>query len=247
VEAAWAHFAEPHVESVVESRVRSAAAARRIVRRAGKQGAIICHTLVSPNVREVVSAETESLLVPTVDILGPVVNVLQDRLQVEPLRQPGLSHELHREQFNRLDAVEFSLTHDDGRRPEGYAEADVVLVGVSRVSKSVTCLFLAYRGIRAANVAFTPDFEPPKQLLTLDPRKVIALKMNARRLQMLRESRGERWAGAMHGYAEPRQIARELAEFEQFVDRHGWRSIDVSYKAVEDVASEISRMLETNA
>jgi regulator of PEP synthase PpsR (kinase-PPPase family) len=243
VEAALRQFDESGVEIVVQANVHSAAAARKIVRQAKKDGSIICHTLVVPNVREVVKRETESLMVPTVDILGPVINVLADQWEVQPRNQPGLSHELNKEQFDRIDAVDFCLAHDDGRRPGEYDKADVVLVGVSRVSKSVTGLFLAYRGIHAANVAIAPEIGPPKELLDIDPNKVIALKMNAHRLQKLREARGERWGGAMQYYSDPQRIAQELREFNKLVAKHGWRCIDVSYKAVEDVAAEITRML----
>lgn len=243
VEAALAQFVDPHVDVVVQANVRSEAAARKIVRQAKKDGSIICHTLVVPKVREVVAWETKTLMLPTVDILGPVINVLGDQLEATPRNQPGLSYELNKEQFDRIEAADFSLAHDDGRRPEEYERADVVLVGVSRASKSVTCLFLAYQGIRAANVAITPEIGPPQELLEIDPKKVIALKINAHRLQKLREARGERWGGAMRYYSGPQRIAQELREFDNLVAKHGWWCIDVSYKAVEEVAAEIARML----
>jgi regulator of PEP synthase PpsR (kinase-PPPase family) len=242
-EAALAQFSQPNAEIVVHAGVRNAAAARRIVRQAEADGAIICHTLVAPKIRQTVVRETEALMVPAIDILGPLISLLSDQLFVEPRSQPGLSYELNKEQFDRIDAVDFSVTHDDGRRPEDYDQADVVLVGVSRVSKSVTCLFLACRGIRAANVAIAPGVEPPEELLAIDPRKVIALKMNAQRLQMLREARGERWKGAMQHYSDLQSIAWELREFDTLVAKEGWRCIDVSYKAVEDVAAEVAEML----
>jgi regulator of PEP synthase PpsR (kinase-PPPase family) len=243
VEAALAQFDDPDVEVVIRDHVNTAAAAEKIVRQAKREGSIICHTLVAPEVRQALARETEMRLVPTVDILGPVVTALSDQLQTQPRHQPGLSYQLNKEQFDRIDAVDFSLAHDDGRRPEDYDQADVILVGLSRVSKSVTCLCLAFRGIRAANVAVAPEFGPPDELLEIDPQKVIALQMNVRRLQQLREARGARWGDAMQYYADPRRIAEEVKAFNHLVTKHGWRCIDVSYKAVEDVAAEVAKMV----
>jgi regulator of PEP synthase PpsR (kinase-PPPase family) len=118
-----------------------------------------------------------------------------------------------------------------------------VLVGVSRVSKSVTCFFLALRGLRAANVPLTPDVEPPAELLRLDPKKVIALTMTPRRLQRLRQVRSARWSGAMQAYAERERVDYELGHAHRLVAEHGWRSIDVSYKAVEEVTAEVLALL----
>jgi regulator of PEP synthase PpsR (kinase-PPPase family) len=135
--------------------------------------------------------------------------------------------------------VDFTLAHDDGQRANDLPRADVVLVGVSRVSKSVTCFFLACRGIRAANVPLSIDTEPPAELLKVEPRKVVLLTTNVRRLQAVREARDQRWRGAMQPYTDQHRIARELAAAEQLAARYGWQTLDVSYKAVEEAAAEI--------
>jgi regulator of PEP synthase PpsR (kinase-PPPase family) len=242
VRAALAQFDRPEVRVVVEGQVRTPAAVKELVRRAKREHAMICQTLVVPELREAAVREAEALMVPIVDALGPVVALIADYLEAEPLNQPGLFHALNKEQFDRMDAVDFTLAHDDGQRAHELEAADVVLVGISRVSKSVTCFYLAYRGIRAANVSLALGIRPPDTLLALPTDKVVALTMNAHRLQAIREVRGQQWGGAMDSYADPRHIAQELATANKLIAVQGWRCIDVSYKAVEEVAAEIVSM-----
>ena len=161
VNAALAQFERPHVRVVKRHNVRTVTAARKIVRELESDHTVICHSLVSPAVRDAVVAEASRRMIPAVDILGRVLAVLSDHLGVAPQRKPGLSYKLQKEYFDRIDAVSFTLEHDDGAGLSTLAEADVVLVGVSRVSKSVTCFYLAYRGIRAANVPLIPGVDLP--------------------------------------------------------------------------------------
>jgi regulator of PEP synthase PpsR (kinase-PPPase family) len=217
----------------------------RVVDEAADEGAVICHSLVAPEVREAVVQEAAKRKVPLVDALGPVLAILQDYLRQTPLRQAGLSRQLHKERFDRMDAVDFTLTHDDGLRTEGLPQADVVIVGASRVSKSVTCFYLATRGIRAANVPLIPNYEPPPELTSLDRAKVIGLTMNPGRLQKLRDTRVHRMGKAdLRAYSDLQEIERELRYAEALMDKYGWRRMDVSYMSVEEVASEIAAMIK---
>jgi regulator of PEP synthase PpsR (kinase-PPPase family) len=121
-------------------------------------------------------------------------------------------------------------------------------VGVSRASKSVTCFYLAYRGIRAANVPLVPGIEPPAELLEVSPEKVVGLMMNPHRLQSIRESRrGAIRAANLEKYSDLRHVAKELRQAQALIDKHGWQCIDVSYMAVEEVAAEIIEMVVKRA
>jgi regulator of PEP synthase PpsR (kinase-PPPase family) len=157
-----------------------------------------------------------------------------------PQREPGLAYALQRDHFDRVDAVSFTLEHDDGAGLDTLAKADVVLVGVSRVSKSVTCFYLGYRGIRAANVPLIPNHKPPEQLVAMPAERVIALTVNANRLQSLRDARQQAMgAGELGSYVDARAIRDELRFAERLAKKHHWRLIDVSYMAVEEVAREV--------
>jgi regulator of PEP synthase PpsR (kinase-PPPase family) len=247
VNSALAQFEAVPVELVVCSDVHTVSAVRKTIRNAKADGSLIVQTLVKPMLRQAAAEECERLGVLSFDPLGPVIRMLSDRLGREPRNIPGLSYELNKEQFDRMDAVDFTMRHDDGQRAEDLAEADVVLVGASRVSKSVTCFYLASRGLRAANVPLSLTFAPPQILQDLDPRKVIALTMNPRRLQMIREIRAEPWAGAQDYYADRRIVIREVKHVEAIAKRRHWHCIDVSYKAVEEVCDDIVNLIASSS
>lgn len=244
VQAALAQFDQPRVEIVLKPRIRTPEEALRVVESAQSHHAILCHTLVQPEVREAVGRECQRRDVHAVDLMGPILTLLDDHLDGTPRNEPGLSYELNKEQFERIDAVDFTLAHDDGARMRDLEQADVVLVGVSRVSKSVTCFYLAARGVRAANVPLVMGQSTPAELAQLDPRRVIGLTMNATRLSAIRKTRLERISSRhVNGYAGRGDAAAELRHAADIMASHDWRQIDVSYKATEEVAVEIIELL----
>jgi len=243
--AALAQFDNPDVELIHKTNVRSVEDATATVRQAAESKAVILHSIVDREVRDAVLDQCKKLNVTAIDVLGPVLASLEDHLGQSPRGRPGLSYQLRKEYFDRIDAVSYTLAHDDGCRIHGLAEADVEIVGVSRASKSVTCFYLAYRGIRAANVPLIPNCEPPPELLAIDPRKVIGLTMNANRLARVREVRiGMMGPGPFQQYGDAREIEREINLAKSLMTRHGWRKIDVSYMSVEEVAKEVMSMLD---
>ncbi len=243
IQAALAQFDAPEVNIVRETKVRTIRAAVRTVKYAAEHNAVICHTIVAPKIRQAVVRETKRLHVPTIDILGPVLTVMEDHLEQAPRLRPGLSYQLRKEKFDRRDAIDFTLVHDDGCGLADLAKADVVIVGVSRSSKSVTCFYLAYRGLRAANVPLIPGCEPPAELLSLPSEKVIGLTMNANRLRSLREARIQMMGKAnFEKYGGLQGINEELKYAAAIMAEHSWRRIDVSYTSVEEVAKEIVAM-----
>ena len=238
--SALAQFRDPQIQTILKPGIRSVQAALKAVEWARDKNAIICHTFVEPKIREAVVGECNRHHVPAVDLLGPTLAVLDDHLDASQQQRPGLSYALNKEQFDRMDAVDFTFAHDDGARVKDLDQADVVLVGISRVSKSVTCFYLASRGIRAANIPLLPGVEPPEELLRISSHRVIGLTMNTQRLQQIRAARrGAIRAARLVDYTDHREIAREIAYAQALIKEHGWRKIDVSYKAVEEVAVEI--------
>lgn len=220
--------------------VRTARRVEEVVARAAAMHAVIFYTLVGDDTRAAMERASRKHLVPTVDVLGPGFSALHDLFKRAPRATPGLLYASNREQFDRQEAIDYTLSHDDGQRPQGLSYADVVLVGVSRVSKSSTCFYLAYEGVKAANVPLVPGVPPPAQLLKLDPRQVVGLRMNARRLISLREARAEHLGlGGHDEYLEPHAVARELTAANRIMERQHWHSLDVSYLAIEEIAREV--------
>lgn len=245
LQASLAQFDEPNIKTVVQRNVHTTQAAKKIINTAAKNRGIVFHSVVEPTVREALVQQSERCDVTTIDVLGPALSVLEDRLGVTPKRQPGLSYELRKEQFDRIDAVDFTMSHDDGAREDELDQADVVLVGVSRVSKSVTCFYLAARGVRAANVPLSAGREISSALANLEPQRVVALTMNRSRLQALRETRMSRFPkGTAADYTDVDEISRELRYIRSLITKYGWHCLDVSYRAVEETAGEIIRLLE---
>ena len=240
VQAALVQFAGQNHELVRKVNVRRKREIEQIVREAASSHAIIFYTLVSDRTRRAVQEVSQRLLVPTVDILGSPLSALNDLFHTAPGATPGLLYESEREHFDRIEAIDYTLKHDDGQRPHDLKDADVVIVGVSRASKSSTCFYLAYQGIRAANVPLFADLEPPPELLALDRGKVIGLTVNVLHLQRVREARVRslRLRG-MESYTDKKEIARELRAANAIMARYGWRTIDISYRAIEEIAKQV--------
>jgi regulator of PEP synthase PpsR (kinase-PPPase family) len=156
------------------------------------------------------------------------------------LAKPGLLRQLDESYFDRIDAIEFTVRHDDGRNPDDLLQAKLVLVGVSRTSKTPLSIFLAYRGWRVANVPIIANLEPPPALFRVDRRRVVALTIQPHRLVDLRQARLNRMArGVSFDYARPDHIQQELDWADLVVRRGRWSVVDVTKKSIEETAAEI--------
>lgn len=223
--------------------VRTPRRVEALLRKAAAQRAVVFYTLVGDATREAVARLSPRLPVPAVDVLGPAFSALHDAFRRAPSARPGLLFASNREQFRRQAAIDYTLKHDDGQRPHELDQADVVLVGVSRTSKTSTCFYLAYEGVKAANLPLVPGVPPPRELLRLSPRKVIGLRLNVSRLITLRLVRADNLRLSFEDeYLEERAVAREVTAANRLMESRRWRSLDVSYMAVEEIAREVMRL-----
>ncbi len=201
---------------------------------------LVMFTLVDEAIRRRLEEFCRELPVPCVSVLDPLISALGTYLGVESQRQPGRQHILNAGYFSRMDAMDFALVHDDGQATWELYEADVVLVGVSRTSKSPTCIYLANRGIKAANVPFVPGCALPPELdqivrplivgLTNDPERLLQIRRN--RLRLLNP-------GVDMTYADPEVVKQEVMDARRYFTRKGWPVIDVSRRSIEETAAEI--------
>lgn len=225
--------------------VRTIDAVRSVMQAAAAAKGIVFYTLVADETRKTLRDAAIELEVPAIDILGAVLTVLHDLLQSEPRSEPGLLYLSERAQFDRHDAIDFTLKHDDGLGQEGLPDADVVIVGASRVGKSSACFFLASRGIKAANVPFVPGVGFPDTLFRLPKRRVVLLTVNARRLIVLRETRAQNVGiSKADDYVNYEKVVEEVRAAHRIALAHGWGVIDVSYRAVEEIVREIVSLCE---
>ncbi|MCK4342989.1 MAG: kinase/pyrophosphorylase [Phycisphaerae bacterium] len=245
VKAVLVQFDDIDVRLIRKAKVRRPETVRQLMEKAAEDQALVFYTLVYDKAREAIEEAARQQMVPIVDVLGPVLVSLYDLFKSTPRAEPGILYKSNKAHFDRIDAVDYTLHHDDGCRARGLSEADVVLVGVSRASKSTTCFYLAYSGIRAANVPLFHDCDPPPELLKIDPRRVIGLTTNPHRLQSVRDSRLRSWKmDVTEEYGDRTQIARELRAANEQMAKYGWRCIDASYKAIEEIAREVIQLLE---
>jgi regulator of PEP synthase PpsR (kinase-PPPase family) len=213
---------------------------KRLLEDAKMHGSFVAYTLVQPKLRETMKHEARRLGVRAVDIMGPMLQAFTDTFHDAPKRQPGLLHEMDDFYFRRVEAVEFAVRYDDGRDPSGLPQAQVVLIGVSRTSKTPLSMFLAHKGYKVANWPLLPEVRLPEELLSLDPSGVFGLTTNVDTIHKIRTER-LRAVGLPAGapYASLERIKTELAYAESIMNRIGCRIINVSDKAIEETAGII--------
>ncbi|MDQ0190468.1 regulator of PEP synthase PpsR (kinase-PPPase family) [Alicyclobacillus cycloheptanicus] len=220
-----------HETSVIDETVQSAK----------EEGALIAFTLVLPELRAYLTAAAGEAGVRTVDIMGPMIDALEDLIGQPPHGKPGLVHQLDEEYFRRVEAIEFAVKYDDGRDPRGLTRADIILVGVSRTSKTPLSMYLAHRRMRVANVPLVPEVQPPDELFQLkDKRKIVGLTIRPEKLNLIRQERLKALGlTPQASYASYERISSELEYAEEIMRRLNCPVIDVSDRAVEETAGII--------
>ncbi|SFF53648.1 hypothetical protein SAMN05216353_101124 [Halobacillus alkaliphilus] len=215
---------------------------------AKEQGAMVGFTFVIPEFRTYLLEEAKKYDIECVDIMGPMMEAMERHFNLEPRLEPGLVHKLDEDYFKRVEAIEFAVRYDDGRDPRGIAKADIVLIGVSRTSKTPLSQYLAHKRLKVANVPIVPEVEPPAELYRVDPDKCIGLKISAEKLNDIRKERLKSLGlGAQASYANMNRIHQEIEHFNRVVDRIGCHVIDVSNKAVEETANVITNKLRQDS
>jgi len=226
------------------AQVRSEGQVESLMDQVASLNGIVVYTAVSPEVRRVVTELGRARGVPTVDILGPILTRLTDLLELSPMAKPGIFRQLDQEYFNRISAVDYAVKHDDGQDPDGWGAAELILVGVSRSSKTPLSIYLAYRGWRVANIPIVADVEPPAQLFRVDSNRVIGLTMTPERLRTIRLERLRSYDSEdVETYVSYDLIRREVVEALELFGAHGWAVIDMTHKSIEEAATEIMRVL----
>lgn len=211
---------------------------------ADKPGFVL-YTLVNTDIRRALKEGCQRLNIPYTSPMAPVVNALGDYLGIEARGRPGRQHVMDAKYFNRIEAMRYVLAHDDGQQTGELVDADVILLGVSRTSKTPTCMYLANRGIKAANVPIVPGSPLPAEVfvsggplvvgLTNDPKRLVQLRRN--RMRFLRDE-------TETDYVNPEQVAQEVSAARRLFADNNWPVIDVTRRSVEETAATITQLLE---
>jgi len=243
--AAASQFNSGRVEFRRVSHIDSLTTLVDVVRQASERGnAAIVYTLIVPELRTAMKEETEKHNVPAVDIMGPVVEALSKITSVRPKLEPGLVHRMDEQYFRRIEAVEFAVKCDDGKEPRSLEKADVVLLGVSRTSKTPVSLYLAQRCYKVANIPLVPEVPPPKELFRIEKKRIVGLTIAAQTLLEIRQERLRAMGlGLAANYASLERILHELKHAEDLFRRLGCPVVDVTHRAVEETAAKVLHII----
>lgn len=204
----------------------------------------VLFTMVNEQLRILLQDGCRRLQVPCIPVLDPVIGALGSYLGMQSRGLPGRQHEMDAEYFSRIDAMSFALAHDDGQSSHDYDDADVILVGVSRTSKTPTCIYLANRGIKAANVPVVPGCPLPRELVTVRRPLVVGLTKDPAQLVQIRRSRLHMLSHSEEtDYVDPEVVRREVVAARRLCSENRWPVIDVSRRSIEETAAAIIQML----
>jgi regulator of PEP synthase PpsR (kinase-PPPase family) len=218
-----------------------------VINMANEPDSIIAFTLVIPELRTYLLEEAKKANIKVIDIMGPMVDALQLLFNEPPRFRPGMVHQLDDEYFRKVEAIEFAVKYDDGRDPRGLLRADIILIGVSRTSKTPLSMYLAHKRVKVANVPLVPEVAPPEELFRVDPKKCIGLTINPEKLNGIRSERLKSLGlQAQANYASMDRIKLEIDYSNLVMQQIGCQVIDVSNKAVEETANIILENLRKN-
>jgi regulator of PEP synthase PpsR (kinase-PPPase family) len=242
--ACLVQFEEAEAVEHIWSMIRTPAQLERVITGVGANPGLVLYTLVNDALRQPLIDGCRKLQVPAIPVLDPVIGALASYLGRQSRGLPGQQHMLDSEYFQRIDAMTFALNHDDGQSLWGLNDADVVLVGVSRTSKTPTCIYLANRGIKAANVPMVPDVPLPQEVFELKRPLVVGLTNDPNRLIQVRT---QRLASLHHDedseYTDLEKVREEVMQARRLFTERNWPVIDVSRRSIEETAAAILKLL----
>lgn len=241
-----AQFEDAPVELKVIPKVIREQQVEQIFQQAANEGAVVVHTFVNEILRNRALEMADQLKVDAVDLVGPLMQPLVEKLDQQPLGKPGLYRQLFKSYFDRINAIDYTLEHDDGQNSEGWEDAEIILLGVSRVGKTPLSIFLSMLGWKVANVPLVPGIPPKGDLFSLDKGQIIGLTIDPTKLVEHRQHRQRRLGvGAdKSAYVEPLKVFEEIQTTEDMFKRHGIPIIDVTGKPIETSADEILRRVK---
>ena len=207
---------------------------------------LVIYTLVDAKLREYIADVARTKHVRTLDVLGPALTTFSNYFDQEPTNEPGLLHQVNDDYYKRVEAMEFTLNHDDGRNLRSLHLADVVLVGISRTSKTPLSLYLSLHGLKVMNVPLVLGTKLPDELFIIDQRKIFALTIDPEALKQIRTNRLSRLGAAnlTGDYADESKVIEELEWANSiFKENKRWPVFNVTDKALEETAAEIMRLI----
>lgn len=243
--AAITQFADKEIFFTRFKNVRTKEHIDSIFEEAARAHDIIVYTIVSPDLRNHVRESSKREKVRSVDLLGPLLTKIANIFEMEPDYQPGLLHAVNDEYFDKVAAVEFTLNHDDGRNIKSLEEADVILIGISRTSKTPLSIYLSLEGLKVVNIPIVMGLPIPEKVFQVDQRKIFCLTIDASTLHEIRKNRLTRLGVDQNGdYADLSKVIEEVEwANDLYAQNQRWPVFNVTGKALEETAAEIKKMI----
>lgn len=244
VHTVLAQFPGSDVPVITVANVRQESQVETLIQQAKQNGAAIVHTLVERHLHDYLISRAQELQIPAFDLMGDLLSWIATATGHQPAEKPGLYRRLHQDYFERVSAIEYTMAHDDGKHPQGWQQADMLLVGVSRAGKTPLSLYLSVLGWKVANVPFVTGINLSPEILKLDPRRVIGLTIDPGQLLIHRQKRQIRLGAPGHTeYTDPVAIQDEIDAALMFCRQHDFSVINVTDKSIETSADEIIRLM----
>ncbi len=246
--AATAHFVGARPLEHTYALVRSEQQMDRVLHEIEAAPGIVMFTIMNETLRSRLESRCRELRVPAIPVLDPAIDALGAYLDADRSNQPGGQHEMNARYFYRIEALNFTMAHDDGQNAKDLIHAEIILVGVSRTSKTPTCIYLANRGFKAANVPIVPSLPLPDGLETLQGPLVVGLTANPSRLVQIRKNRLlalTRDDLPHNDYVDEEAVRAEILHARKVFERCGWPILDVSRRSIEETAAEILNLYQS--
>ncbi len=220
--------------------IRSMAQLDKAIAEISASPGIVLFTLVDQELTHKLEEICREIGCPCLSVLEPILNLFQSYLGTASTPRPGAQHMLNADYFKRIDALNYTMLHDDGQQPENYEEADVILLGVSRTSKTPTSIYLANRGIKTANIPLVPGVPLPSTVMGLKHPLIVGLFASPERIVQIRHNRLLALnADAESPYVDRMSVAEEISNSRRLFTQNGWPTIDVTRKSIEETAAAI--------
>lgn len=244
VQTALAQFPDDHLHVRIFSNIREKSQVDQMLQLASEQNTVIVHTMVDEEIFSYLKEKADKLGIDHLDVMQILLRRLSSLLDNEPVGHPGLYRTLHKDYFDRVAAIEYTIAHDDGRGVDGWAEAEIVITGVSRVGKTPLSMYLSVLGWKVANVPLIFGIEPHPSLFTLEKRRLVGLTMHPGQLMTHRQHRQKRLGAIVGDYASPQKVFEEIEYFDSLLRSKNIHLLDVTDKPIETSADEVLRYIQ---
>ncbi len=239
--AAAAQYDSAHAIEHIHPMIRSRSDLDRVAAEIASAPGIVLYTLIEPEHARILETQCQDLSIPFLSVLDPILSLFESYLGTQSQNRVGAQHTMDTEYFRRIDALNYTMLHDDGQMPQDLNLADIVITGISRTSKTPTSIYLANRGYKTANMPLVPDLPVPDELLELKSTFIIGLIASPDRIVQIRQHRllSMNADGVNSAYINKQAIAEEIAFTRRLCAKKGWPIIDVTRRSIEETAAAI--------